>query len=515
MSDDHPTPPLNRVLTTAREYLTHWFIAGIVVTLTGFAPDHWVAHLFHAVRLDGFLDALPAADYRLIVVGLGVLVSTLAVIFQISRMQKRQLAAVALNAVGASAPAPLSQAGDTTDPTEGKPSIAVLPFVNMSDDKSQDYFADGMTEDIITGLSCDSRLFVIARNSTFAYKGLSPDIRAVGKELGVRYVLEGSIRPIGDRLRITVQLVETDTGAHVWADKIDRPVAEIFAVMDELVDGLVTTLCSSLGVAESHRTQRQRPENLHAWALCVQAEVMFYSYTDSKNRLEAENLARRATEIEPGYAVSWALLGFMTSLRIIWGLSHDLAKDSEEAMSLVNKALRLAPNDPEVLGYCGSAACYAGHGMQAIDYLERSLAINPNSSSVRLSYGRTLMHNGKLEQAISQLELCLRRSPKDPYIGRVYFFLSICYLTLDDFTQAEQFARNAVKHSPGNAWVYMALAMSLAALKRDAEARQQIQKTRQLEAGFPRQHVEDFWRHGMPRDQAEKLISLLRQVWTD
>ncbi|MBL4708469.1 MAG: hypothetical protein JKY48_08540 [Flavobacteriales bacterium] len=156
-----------------------------------------------------------------------------------------------------------------------KPSIAVLPFVNMSDDKDKEFFADGMTEDIITGLSCDSRLFVVARNSTFAYKGQSPDIRTVGQELGARYVLEGSIRPIGERLRITVQLIDSSSGMHVWADKIDRPVAELFDIMDEVVDNLVTALCANLGVAESHRAQRQRPEDLQAWALCVVRGSLF------------------------------------------------------------------------------------------------------------------------------------------------------------------------------------------------------------------------------------------------
>ena len=163
------------------------------------------------------------------------------------------------------APAVSTESSGTDDPHDtppplitDKPSIAVLPFINMSDDKEKEYLADGMTEDILTGLSCDSRLFVIARNSTFAYKGQSPDIRTVGKELGVRYVLEGSIRPVAKRLRITVQLIETDTGSHVWADKIDRPLAEIFDIQDEVVDSLVSALCANLGVAEGKRAARLR-----------------------------------------------------------------------------------------------------------------------------------------------------------------------------------------------------------------------------------------------------------------
>ncbi|MGK2914150.1 MAG: tetratricopeptide repeat protein [Porticoccaceae bacterium] len=514
MSADQPANSFKHVLATAREYLTHWFIAGVIVTLTGFAPDHWFAHLFHAANLDGFFEALPTIDYRLIVVGLGVLVSTVAVIFQMSRMQRPQSAIAP--AFVASATAPLSVPAEDSDAIKDKPSIAVLPFVNMSDDKSQEYFADGMTEDIITGLSCDSRLFVIARNSTFAYKGQSPDIRAVGKELGVRYVLEGSIRPMGDRLRITVQLIDTTSGAHVWADKIDRPVAELFKVMDEVVDDLVTALCANLGVAESHRAQRARPEDLQAWALCVQAEVLYSTQRDFKALLEGEKLARRAAEIEPGYAISWALLGFMVSRRIPLGVSRDLAKDSQEALSLSARALGLAPNDPIVLGYCGSAAAFVGHATQGIDYLERSLAINPNSGFCRIYYGQALSAGGRPEDGIAELERFIRRSPKDPYVGVAYFFLAIGYLTNNNPQRAEQAARNAVKHQPGFAWGYVALALSQEALGRGGEARQQLPKVRELAPTVTGQYLEDMWRHLLRHSgQAETLVALTRKVWSD
>ena len=397
-----------------------------------------------------------------------------------------------------------------------KPSIAVLPFVNMSDDKDKEYFADGMTEDIITGLSCDSRLFVIARNSTFAYKGQSPDIRTVGKELGVRYVLEGSIRPINDRLRITVQLIETDTGTHIWADKIDRPVAEIFDIQDDVVDSLVTTLCANLGVAESKRVRRQRPEDLDAWALCVQAEVLFVSQPDSQAILKSEGLARRATEIDPGYAISWALCALLASVRVANGTSGNLAKDSEDALSLVSKALRLAPNDPVVLSYCGFAAAFSGQALQAIDYLERSLAINPNNSFARLYYGAALYNAARIEESIIQLQLFIHRSPRDLYIGVAYLHLSFCYLSLNDPSLAEQAARNTVKHVPGFGWGYGLLAMALGALGRETEAQEQMAQLRRLEPGLTRENIEDIWHIWFRKpEQAKHLIALLHQVWRD
>ena len=409
---DRPTPPLKHVLTTAREYLTHWFTAGAILALTGFTPDHWVERLFHALKLDGILESLPVVDYRLLAVGVGVAVSTCALIFQ-NRGGRKELLAAALVPTAALTPGTTPVIEDLNDMAH-KPSIAVLPFVNMSDDKSQEFFADGVTEDIIAGLSCDSRLFVVSRSSTLIYKGKPVDLRAVGKELGVRYVLEGSVRPAGDRLRIAVQLIDTASGMHVWTDKIDRPTSEIFAAMDEVVDDLVTALCANLGVAESNRAQRQRPENLQAWTLCVQAEVLYLTQRDTKSLLEAENLARRATEVEPGYAISWALLAYVTSQRMPLGLSSDLAKDSEQTLALVNRAMQLTPNDPIVLCYCGAASAFAGHSPQALDFLECSLVINPNNNFTRVAYGAALMGNGRPEDGVAQLQFSSVARPKIP-----------------------------------------------------------------------------------------------------
>ena len=275
-------------------------------------------------------EAALSATAALVVI-IGVVLSPIGMGFRRLISNKRGPATEVVNATDA----PLATTQhNIEDLSLQKPSIAVMPFVNMSQDKAKEFFADGMTEDIITGLSCDSRMTVAARNSTFIYKGQTVDIREVGKELGVRYILEGSIRPVGDRIRITLQLIEAENGSNIWAEKIDRPVSEIFDVQDEVVEILVTKLCSTLGVAESNRAQRQRPEDLDAWALCVQAEVSFFTQPDGKTYLKAEALARRATEIEPGYAVSWALLGWMTSSRIIWGLSTDPAEDASTAISL-------------------------------------------------------------------------------------------------------------------------------------------------------------------------------------
>jgi adenylate cyclase len=492
-------PPLQRLWHRAREYLTHWAIAGVIVTVTGFAPDHIVAHMIHALHLDNLRDALPALDYRLLTVGLGV--ALIAVDVMVLN-RKRQ----------AAAPTAIMPEPEIIDAFADKPSIAVLPFVNMSDDKSQEYFADGMTEDIITGLSYDSRLFVIARNSTAAYKGQTPDVRAVGKELGVRYVLEGSIRPQNDMLRITVQLVETTSGAHVWADRIDRPIKEIFAISDAVVDGLVMALCSNLGAAEATRAGRARPEDLQAWALCVQAENIHASQLTQDTVLAAEKLVRRATEIEPAYGPGWAHLAYVITMRAGYGLNGDL----DEARSLAAKALRLAPNDPMVLGNCGMAYVWTGQTAQAIDCLERSLALNPNNGLFRLRYGHALLASGDPEGGLAQIADFFRLSPKDPNAGIGHVWASNCYLALEDYPRAEEAARKAIKLLPAFPVGYVNLALSLSARGRVAEAAQAMRKLRDAVPGFTIEMIANNTRRFMSNpQQRDKRLALLDQLSRD
>ncbi len=397
-----------------------------------------------------------------------------------------------------------------------KPSIAVLPFVNMSDDKDKEYFADGMTEDILTGLSCDSRLFVIARNSTFAYKGQSPDIRTVGKELGVRYVLEGSIRPINDRLRITVQLIETDTGSHIWADKIDRPIAEIFDIQDDVVDSLVSTLCANLNVAEGKRAARQAPENLRAWQLCTQAEMVWSGQRTVEALKEAQLLSKKATELEPGYALGWAMLAYFSCIDIPYLLTDDLDGIALTAIELSNKAILLAPDDAMALAYAGGAAYLSGKANVAIDYLERSLALNPNSGFIRLQYANALVCASRQEEAFEQYEIFFRQSPLDPNLGLAYMWRSMAFATQGNYADAEQSGRLAIKHQPRFGWSYVALAQALAGLEQDDEARQAMGQAREIAPHFTLEKMTAFWRFGFTRsDDAEKVISLLRLAWQE
>ena len=397
-----------------------------------------------------------------------------------------------------------------------KPSIAVLPFVNMSDDKDKEFFADGMTEDIITGLSCDSRLFVIARNSTFAYKGQSPDIRTVGKELGVRYVLEGSIRPVGERLRITVQLIETDTGSHIWADKIDRPIAEIFDIQDEVVDSLVYTLCANLGVAEGKRAARQAPENLRAWQLCTQAEMLWSGQRTVEALKEAQRLSKKATELEPGYALGWAMLAYFSCVDIPYMLTDDLDGIAIKAMELSNKAVLLAPDDSTVLGFAGVVANICGKANIAIDFLERNLRLNPNSGLFRMGYANALLFASRQEDAFEQYEIFFRQSPLDPNTGAAYMWRSAGFAAQSKYADAKQSATLAIKHQPSFPWSYVMLAQAQAGLEQDNEAHQSMAQAREMAPHFTLEKMTTLWRFAFtdPED-AERTIDLARKAWVD
>ena len=213
--------------------------------------------------------------------------------------------------------------------SRGIPTIAVLPFANLSTDLEQEYLVDGMTADIVTGLSCDKRFSVIAYNSIMQFKGNVPDIKEVGEILGVRYVVEGTVRHIRSRLRVSTALIDVETRRELWGDKIDRALTDIFDVFDELVGAIVTALGSHLQMAEQERFRRKPPEQLDAWALATRAAGFNVVKLQLDERL---SLARRAIEIDPQYAYAWAVLGFLTALKFTLGLSEDHQADIDESL---------------------------------------------------------------------------------------------------------------------------------------------------------------------------------------
>ena len=261
-----------------------------------------------------------------------------------------------------------------------KPSIAVLPFDNMSDDPDQEYFADGMAEDIITALSRCAWLFVIARNSSFTYKGRAVDIRQVGRELGVRYVLEGSVRRGGNRVRFTAQLIEATSGTHIWADRIDGELSDIFALQDHITEKVIGSIEPNLQLAEIARLKHKHTPNLDAYDLLLRAQQLEYEFTEQSLAAAIECL-NRALKIDPSYAPAMALAAYCYAERRYQGWGKDSAAEVEEGRRLAARALELGKDDGNVLWMVAFATWHLDTNTQrAKELAYQSLQVNPNSA---------------------------------------------------------------------------------------------------------------------------------------
>ncbi len=293
-----------------------------------------------------------------------------------------------------------------------KPSIAVLPFTNLSGDAEQDYFADGIVEDIITALSRVKWFFVIARNSSFTYKGKTVDVKQVGRELGVRYVLEGSVRKASNRVRITGQLVDAATGAHVWADHFDGALDDIFDLQDRVTASVVGIIEPKLRHAEMERARRKPTESLDAYDLYLRALAQF---TDShEGNLEALRLIHRAIELDPQYASPYGLAAYCYAIQKARGWVSPSDPALAEGIRMARRAASLGKDDPETLWMAGLAlAQLSGDLLDGIALIDRALALNPNSASAWRASGLVHAYLGDTEQALARLERSARLSPLD------------------------------------------------------------------------------------------------------
>jgi adenylate cyclase len=295
-------------------------------------------------------------------------------------------------------------------PLPDKPSIAVLPFQNISGDPEQEVFADGMVEDITTALSKLRWFFVIARNSSFAYKGRPVDVKQVGRELGVRYVLEGSVRKAGNRLRITAQLVEAESGNHVWAERYDRDLGDIFAVQDEITERVVAAIEPELYAAEDIRSQRKPPESLDAWE-CVIRALSALSQVTSEARAEAERLCRQAIAIAPGYGQAHSLLAWALLRRTVW--SDDLQAVVADASVEAQTALAIDERDSWVHCVRGNVFNRLRRFEEGARECRRAIELNPNFALAHAYFGMAVGNLGRYQEAIDSARHALRLSPND------------------------------------------------------------------------------------------------------
>ncbi|QFU16789.1 tetratricopeptide repeat protein [Microvirga thermotolerans] len=344
----------------------------------------------------------------------------------------------------AAQPALSGSRGSIAPNPTGEPSIAVLPFTNMSGDPEQDFLADGISEDIITALARLRWLLVIARHSTFVYKGKAVDIRQVAQDLGVRYVVEGSVRTSGRRIRITAQLIDAVTGKHIWAEKYDRDMQDIFAVQDDITEHIVAAVEPHLYAEEGFRASTGQPDSVDAWGLVVRAMGLINRMERRQNE-EAQVLLRQALARNPGYARAHALLSWA-----VWWAAHlrNWSPDSEtgrrDAAAHAQDALALDPSDPWARMVFGLCLSTAGQHDGALIELEAALRINPNFALGRTAYGWALIRAGRYDDAIAQTGRALRMSPLDSFAGFYTSVHGLALLAARRFEEALPFMKSSL-----------------------------------------------------------------------
>jgi adenylate cyclase len=364
-----------------------------------------------------------------------------------------------------------------------KPSIAVLPFINMSGDPEQDYFADGMVDEITTALSRFKSLFVIARNSSFAYKGRAVDIKQVGRELGVRYVLEGSVRKAAGKVRIIGQLIDATTGAHLWADRFEGDLSDVFALQDRMTESVVSAIAPKMFQTEIDLAVR-RPNNLSAYDLCLRAFPPFYSWTRG-GTVEALRLVSRALEIDPRYGLAATLAGDCHFLNVGEGWAADPNSEIAEGFRLLRLAISIDGNDALALSILGcQTALFSGDFDTAREMVDRAVALNPNSLRAWEQRGFTYVLAGQPEEAIRSFERVIRLSPFDPSLFLTFTGMGMAFIGLCRFDEAVAAAKKAVRRNPLYAVTYRCLAIALAHLGREAEAREAAAGLLELDPDF-------------------------------
>jgi adenylate cyclase len=363
-----------------------------------------------------------------------------------------------------------------------KPSIAVLAFQNMSGDPEQEYFADGMVEEIITALSRFRQLFVIARNSSFAYKGRAVDVKLIGRELGVRYVLEGSVRKAANRLRITGQLIDAATGTHLWADRFDGQLDNVFDLQDEVTAAVVGIIAPTLEKAEIERAQRKPTENLDAYDHYLRGMVNLHQMTVREALDEALRLFRRAIELDPAFGPAYGLAAHCFAHRKIQGRVTERMRESAEAAKLARRAVELSKDDAAVLASAGYALAFAVGDLDAgIGFVDRALQLNPNLALAWFVSGWLRVWGGEPSAAIEHFAHATRQSPLDPFIAYAQVGTAHAHFFAGRYDEASSWARMALRELPDLIPALRIAAASDASAERMDSAKKTMARMRELD----------------------------------
>jgi TolB-like protein/class 3 adenylate cyclase/Flp pilus assembly protein TadD len=366
-------------------------------------------------------------------------------------------------------------------PLPDKPSIAVLPFQNMSGDSEQEYFADGIVEDIITALSRFRQLFVIARNSSFTYKGKAVDVKQVGRELGVRYVLEGSVRKAANRVRITGQLVDATTGAHLWADRMDGGLDDIFDLQDQVIASVVGAIAPAVEKAEIDRARRKPTESLDAYALYLRGLFNLYHFGNEQAHRDALRLFNDAIKLDPEFASAYGLAAHCYALAKSAGWAFGTPNRISEVTRLAQRAIELGKDDASALGLAGWALAYVARDLDAgASLVDRALALNSNSASAWTNGGNIKMWLGEPEAAIERFARGMRLNPLDPWMVGLRGGSAHAHFFLGRYEEAVSLAELALQGYPDTQAALRMAAASNAMAGRTEKAQIAVARLRQL-----------------------------------
>lgn len=401
----------------------------------------------------------------------------------------------------------LDDATAARSPSEPGPSIAVLPFANLSDDIEQQYFADGLAEDIITRISRLRWLFVSARNSSFSYRGKVVDVTQVGRELGVRYVLDGSVRRSGQRLRIGAELSDTPSGRQVWAERYDVQLADFFELQDQIVDSVIGAIEPRLYAAEHQRFQGRSPGNLDAWGFVMKAMPYVWTWGSAAEIDAAEGLLKQATDLDPDYPRANCLLALMLTTRVLLGLDAQ-ATHLPAALEMAERAIRREPEDPWTHFAAGFACMVARHFTQAVEALTEAIALNPSLAIAHMMLGSTYGYGGMPDDGLHHLALAERLSPRDFTQAANLSIKGMCQFVARNFAESALLESRAVKLRPhfGTAWRTLAAAAGMSG--DHASAARALTEARRLQPSLCVEWVEKYYPMVRAQDRALYITGL-------
>ncbi len=351
-----------------------------------------------------------------------------------------------------------------------KPSIVVLPFDNMSAEPGQDYLADGIVEAITAALSCIRSFFVIARSSAFTYEGRTTNARDIGKELGVAYLLEGSVQKAGNRLRIIVQLIETEGGAHVWSSRFDGAIDDFFDLEDRITEQVAGALQPSIRIAEIERSRRKRPQDLGSYDYTMRAMPHVWAL-EKEESVKALELLEKALTIDPEYPLALSLAGWCHAQRSVYNWADDIAESQASARSLAERAAEMSGDDPVILTVLGAVHTFVRNYGTARVLLERAVTLDSNAAWAWSWLGWLENYADQPQKAIENFERALRLSPIDPMNFNNYVGLGSAHEVAQEYDKAAAFYRRALEERPNAGWIYRNLASSLSGAGRVEEAK--------------------------------------------